>query len=83
MDMDDSQLHHRINALADEEEHLWTRAGEEGGLSAEEDARLHELQVQLDQLYDLLHQRQARRAAGLDPDGARLRPAAIVESYEQ
>jgi hypothetical protein len=39
--------------------------------------------VQLDQLYDLLHQRQARRAAGLDPDGARIRPAAIVEGYEQ
>lgn len=81
--MDDGQLHHRINALAEEEERLWAQAGEEGGLSAEEDARLRELQVQLDQLFDLLHQRQARRAAGLDPDAARLRPAAVVESYEQ
>jgi hypothetical protein len=81
--MDDTEVLHRINSLAEEEEHLWSRAGEEGGLSSEDEARLQALQVQLDQAYDLLAQRRARRSAGLDPDQARLRPASVVENYEQ
>lgn len=81
--MDDSEVLQRINSLAEEEEHLWSRAGEEGGLSSEDEARLHQIQVQLDQAYDLLAQRRARRAAGLDPDGARLRPPSVVENYQQ
>jgi Protein of unknown function (DUF2630) len=81
--MDDTQLLHMINAIASEEEHLWAQASEEGGLSVAEEARLHELQVNLDQVYDLLAQRRARRSAGLDPDEAQLRPARVVENYEQ
>ena len=81
--MDDSQLVARINALGEEEEQLWSAAGAEGGLSAEEQARLQEIQVELDQAYDLLNQRRARRSAGLDPDGARLRSADVVERYQQ
>jgi Protein of unknown function (DUF2630) len=81
--MDDRQVLHVINELAEEEERLWVRAGDEGGLTAEDDARLQDLQVRLDQAYDLLAQRRARRSAGLDPDGARLRPAAVVENYQQ
>ena len=81
--MDDSQVLERINAIAHEEEDLFGRASTGGGLSPDEQRRLRELQVQLDQAYDLLHQRQARRAAGLDPDGAQVRPPEIVENYEQ
>ena len=81
--MDDSQLLHRINARAEEEEQLWIRGGDAGGLSTDDETRLRVIQVQLDQAYDLLAQRRARRAAGLDPDGARMRPARVVESYEQ
>ena len=81
--MDDSQLLHTINVIAKEEEHLWALAGEEGGLNDDEEARLYELKVQLDQAYDLLAQRRARRSAGLDPEEAHLRPARIVENYEQ
>jgi hypothetical protein len=44
---------------------------------------LKDIQVQLDQSYDLLHQREARRAAGLDPSEASVRPANTVEGYEQ
>jgi hypothetical protein len=72
-----------INALSHEEEELYAAAAGEGGLSAEEMARLEEIKVDLDRTYDLLHQRQARIAAGLDPDDAKLRPAEIVEGYEQ
>jgi len=81
--MDDRSVLHQINELAEEEERLWSRAGEGGGLTAEDEARLHVLQVRLDQAYDLLAQRRARRAAGLNPDGAHVRPAEIVENYEQ
>ena len=38
--------------------------------------RLKELKVQLDQLWDLLHQRQGLRDAGRDPDQATTRPKA-------
>jgi hypothetical protein len=81
--MEDAQVLHRINEIAEEEERLWARAEEEGGLSTEEQARLHELQVHLDQFYDLLAQRRARRSAGLIPDEATVRPAEIVERYQQ
>ena len=43
--------------------------------------RAKELEVMLDQSWDLLHQRRARRAAGMDPDDAEVRGAAQVEGY--
>jgi hypothetical protein len=81
--LDDTSIHERINALAREEEQLYLLAGREGGLSQDERLRLKAIQVQLDQSYDLLHQRDARRAAGLDPSEASVRPADTVEHYEQ
>jgi len=39
--------------------------------------------VELDRCYDLLHQREARRAAGLDPGDAEARTADVVEHYQQ
>ncbi len=81
--MDEIRIYRRLNDLAEEEERLWARAGEEGDLAAADAARLQTLQVELDQCYDLLHQRRARRAAGLDPDEATIRPADVVERYQQ
>ena len=81
--MDDSTIMERINSIAEEEEQLWSAASAEGGLSEAERARLHHLQVQLDQAYDFLNQRRARRDAGLDPDDAQVRPAEVVERYQQ
>jgi len=72
-----------INALSREEEALYAGAASEGGLSAAELARLEEIKVDLDRSYDLLHQRQARIAAGLNPDDAQLRSVETVEGYEQ
>jgi hypothetical protein len=80
----DQSLLDRINALSHEEEALWHRAGESsGGLAAEDQERLQAIGVELDQCYDMLHQRQARREFGLDPDAARVRPAEVVERYQQ
>lgn len=81
--MDDRDLIARINELAGEEEQLWSRASQEGGLDVIEQERLHRLKLALDQSYDLLNQRRARRDAGLDPDEARVRPIDVVEGYEQ
>jgi hypothetical protein len=39
--------------------------------------------VTLDQCWDLLRQRRARREFGLDPDGASARAADTVENYKQ
>ena len=44
---------------------------------------LARVEVELDQCWDLLRQRRARRNAGEDPSGASVRDANTVEHYEQ
>ena len=80
--MDEHDIHQRIDALVTEE-HKLERAHGGKGLSEGEQARLADLGVQLDRYWDLLRQRDARRRAGLDPDGAQERPANVVEGYRQ
>jgi hypothetical protein len=80
--MDDSQIHERIEQLVAEEHELWER--ESGGSAGADDKRrLDEIGVSLDQCWDLLRQRRARREAGQDPDAAQARPPEIVERYQQ
>jgi hypothetical protein len=80
--MDDAEILRRITALVDEEHRLEeSHVGE--GLSQDELDRLGEVEVALDQCWDLLRQRRARRNAGLDPDEAALRPEGTVEGYRQ
>ena len=80
--MDDVDVLGRINTLVDEEHQLLQRrAG--GGASDDEHERLARLEVELDQCWDLLRQRRARRAAGEDPSGATPRPEDTVERYQQ
>jgi hypothetical protein len=70
----------QIDELVDEEHQLRSRAG---GMSDEERARLRDLEVQLDQCWDLLRQRRARAEFGENPDDAAVRPAQVVEGYQQ
>ncbi len=80
--MDDHEIISRIGGLADEERHLEEQhVGD--GLSPAEEARLKEVEVTLDQLWDLLRQRRALRGTGHDPDDASLRPEGTVEKYLQ
>lgn len=81
--MADIDLLHQINALSSEEERLYASAGDGQGLSEDERQRLEAIKVELDRCYDLLHQRQARAAAGMNPDEAAARSAAMVERYQQ
>ena len=80
--MDDAQIHGTIEQLVAEEHELWQK--EAAGSSTDDDrARLDALKVSLDQSWDLLRQRRARREAGGDPDAADVRPPEVVERYEQ
>lgn len=78
--MQDHEVIARIEALAREEHDLFARESR-AEASTKDRARLKEIEVQLDQLYDLLRQRRARRAAGLDPDEAVPRDPDTVEGY--
>jgi hypothetical protein len=80
--MDDTQLHTQIERLVEEEHALWKDEAE-GGSSEQDGKRLKEVQVMLDQCWDLLRQRRALREAHLDPDGASVRQPEVVEHYEQ
>jgi hypothetical protein len=75
---DQSVLGH-IDALVKEEEGLYAQAE----LSDNDRARLAKIKVELDQCWDLLRQRRALREFGGDPDQAKVRPAKVVEDYEQ
>jgi hypothetical protein len=78
--MADEDVIHQINDLA-HEEHLLFEKESRGEASRSERERLQEIAVRLDQCYDLLHQRRARRSAGLNPDEATVRDAGTVEGY--
>jgi Protein of unknown function (DUF2630) len=68
-----------IRQLAEEEHRLYSH---ETPTDADR-ARLAKINVELDQCWDLLRQRQALRNAGRNPDEAQVRPPEIVEGYEQ
>jgi len=77
--MDDREVLDRIEELVEDERALH-EAGELGAAGQE---RLRSIEVALDEAWDLLRQRRARREAGLDPAGASVRDAETVEGYEQ
>ncbi len=80
--MNDAEINKHIESLVDEE-HRLLEHGESGGMTGDDRARLEAITVQLDQFWDLLRQRRARRDAGQDPGIANLRPEEIVEHYRQ
>jgi hypothetical protein len=80
--MDDADIVRRIQELADEE-HALERAHEGTAPSRAERDRLRGIEVSLDQCWDLLRQRRARRDAGQDPDTTTVRPEDVVERYQQ
>ena len=81
--MNDTEILKHITELVDEEHQLENMAAQEGGLTEEERDRVRALEVSLDQCWDLLRQRRARRSAGLNPDEAKVRDPKIVEHYLQ
>ncbi|GAA4388208.1 DUF2630 family protein [Actinomadura verrucosospora] len=81
--MDEKAILERINDFI-EEEHSLRQAHERAEASnAEVQTRLRDLEVALDQCWDLLRQRRARLSAGQNPEDAQVRPAGEVEGYWQ
>jgi hypothetical protein len=78
-DQTDESILSRIENLVHEEQHLYGR----NELSDHDRRRLDKIKVELDQCWDLLRQRDARREFGEDPDAAKVRPESVVENYEQ
>jgi hypothetical protein len=82
--MADDDVLSNIQQLADEEHELYERHRATGApLTDDEHRRLNELQVRLDQCWDLLRQRRARREFGDDPSAAHARDESTVEGYQQ
>jgi len=80
--MDDSQVHGQIEKLVAEEHELWDR--EAAGRATDADReRMRALKVALDQCWDMLRQRRAKREFGEDPESAEPRRAEVVENYWQ
>ncbi|GAB2824679.1 DUF2630 family protein [Actinocorallia aurea] len=81
--MNDDTILERITALV-EREHELRRQRTEGSLNERtENRELHTVEAQLDQCWDLLRQRRARRDFGADPDEAAARSVSVVEGYWQ
>lgn len=80
--MNDDELIRRIGDLVDEEHRLEEASGSEPPDPGSAH-RLRQIEVALDQCWDLLRQRRARRRLGEDPDLAEVRPEQVVEHYEQ
>jgi hypothetical protein len=80
--MDEIEIVHRIGKLV-EDEHALEREHAGTPPTEAEGALLREIEVALDQCWDLLRQRRARREAGQDPNDAAVRPVRVVEGYQQ
>ena len=75
----DDLISKKIEGLVHEEQHLYKKKR----LADHDQVRLEGIKVELDQCWDLLRQRDARREFGQDPDKAKVRPASVVERYKQ
>lgn len=80
--VEDEAVIERIDELI-AEEHALREQSVGSGLSDEQRARLEQVEVRLDQLWDLLRRRRASRSAGQDPDTLERRSPEVVEHYQQ
>jgi hypothetical protein len=81
--MDEKEILGHIDELIRTEHDLRAKAAH-GELSGDEErAQLRSVEASLDQCWDLLRQRRARREFGEDPSGAAARPVPEVEGYLQ
>jgi hypothetical protein len=80
--MSDQEIIREIDELVDEERRLHEH-GVGRGLTPEEQLRLTTVEVRIDQLWDLLRRRRAKRRSGGNPDDEQLRDPDTVEHYQQ
>jgi len=81
--MDDKEILTRISGLIETEHELRAQLAV-GKLSSEKEReQLRSVEEALDQCWDLLRQRRAKREFGESPEGVEARPVAEVEGYQQ
>jgi hypothetical protein len=81
--MDEKAILERIGELVDEE-HALRSSVQTGALTTDEErTRLRDLEVSLDQCWDLLRRRRAAQSTGQNPDAVQSRPPGEVEGYLQ
>ena len=79
--MADEKVSSQIEILAREEHALFEK--ESSGKASDADrARLAQVGILLDQCWDLLRQRRAKREFGQNPNEARLRDPKTIKDYE-
>jgi hypothetical protein len=81
--MDDKEILTTVDDLIKTEHDLRARLAAGELTSEQEHEQLRTVEEQLDQCWDLLRQRRARREFGEDPSGSATRPANEVEDYLQ
>lgn len=81
--MDDKEILGRIDELMKTEHELRAKLAAGQLTTDEEHAALRSAEQALDQCWDLLRQRRARRQYGENPDAAQVRPVSEVEGYQQ
>lgn len=81
--MQDGEIFSKIKDLVAEEHTLRERVSAGEVSSEDERSRMRHLEESLDQCWDLLRRRKARREFGEDPDQAVARPVSEVENYQQ
>ncbi|MFL6137278.1 MAG: DUF2630 family protein [Frankiaceae bacterium] len=75
--MSDESILASIASLVEREHHL------RGGGEAVDESELAQVETTLDQCWDLLRRRRARRELGESADGAAVRDERTVEGYQQ
>ena len=78
---DDKSIFSRIDELVSEEHELRSKHAAGQVDNTDEQTRLRALEVELDQCWDLLRQRRAKREFGENPDAAQARSSDTVEGY--
>jgi Protein of unknown function (DUF2630) len=79
----DQDILAQVNKLVAEEKELRDKLQHHEIDESEEHQRLRAVEVALDQCWDLLRQRRARRQYGEDTDEAAVRDPSVVEHYRQ
>ena len=79
----DEDMIGRIDELVEEEHRLHARHAQGEPLTDKDRQRLSEVEVQLDQCWDLLRQRRARATPARTREDVAVRPSDIVEHYQQ
>jgi hypothetical protein len=81
--MNDKEILGHIDELIQTEHELRAKLAAGEITSQAEHDQLAAAEAALDQCWDLLRQRRARREFGEDPDDAQVRPVSEVEGYRQ